>query len=279
MKLFNMLKSQCKVMFSKRSFWLSFLIVLIYAIGSYGYHLVQYWGMDISAVYARSFLACINADSRLFQYFRLLFPFLVVFPFSMSYFEDVENNSIGFWIRRSGRTQYYFAKTVVCFAGCFVIIFVPFLINLLLVWGTFPDTMMTSYGELYSSTFFENVYDIQNMQYDLADIHFFIRHLFLYECGAVLSLSVFAGILGIVAFAFSVYIRKYKILLFLPVYLLFFILDMLDTMTDGIDFSLLDYVSVSFRRNKNGILFCGVCIVCFVVSMIIIYRQSRKDVL
>lgn len=266
-------------MCAKRSFWISFFIVLLYALGSYGYNLIQYWGRDVSAVYARTSLACTSADGDMFVYFQLLFPFIVVFPFATSFFEDVENKSIGFWIRRSGKKRYYISKLAACFIGCFIVILVPFLINLILVWVTFPSTAATNWGTIYSEEFFQNLYDFDRMKYDLFQIHFFIRHPVLYELGIILAAAIFAGIFGVVAFAFSIYIRKYKILIFLPVYILFFLLDRLNVMVESMNFSLLDYVTVSTNPNKNYILFFGICLFFLVVSSIIIYRQSKKDVL
>ena len=72
----------------------------------------------------------------------------------------------------------------------------------ILVWRTFPDTLVSNLGALYSDIFFENLYNVDKIQYNLFEIHFFMKHPFLYEFRTILALAIFVGILGLVALAF-----------------------------------------------------------------------------
>jgi len=69
-----------------------------------------------------------------------MFPFVVILPFSFSYFEDKETQTYNFYVSRMGKKNYILSKAIVSFCGSFLIIFIPFLLNMLLNHITYLET-------------------------------------------------------------------------------------------------------------------------------------------
>lgn len=266
-------------MVSKKSFWLGFFIITFYALTSYLLNVRGYYNKDLSQVLDRRELVCFHTFDRLSNYLDVLFPFLVVLPFSLSYFEDCESKMLGFWLRRTGKKKYYTAKAIICFVGSFLMIAIPFLVNLLLVWITFPENGNLYDGIIHSELFYLNVESFHEtwQTYWNPFLSLYIFHPFFYNCIYILMMSLLSGVLGVVAYVSSFFIRKYKLLLLLPVYLLFWILTMINQFVDDFDMELFSYVIRGYVKG-NYLYFIGVLGILIVVFVILIRRHWRKDV-
>lgn len=275
--MYNILKCQCKLMLSKKNFWIGFFIVTCYALASYLVHVKGYYNKDLSQLIDRRELVCFHYFDSLLKYLDVLFPFLVVLPFSLSYFEDCESKMLGFWLRRIGKKKYYITKAVVSFVGSFLMIAIPFFVNLILVWLTFPENGNLYDGTIHSELFYLNAFHEELQTYWYPFISIYIFHPFLYNCMYILLMSTLSGILGVVAYVASFFIKQYKLLLLLPVYLFFWMLGMLNIYTNGFDKELFSYV---LRGSVNGsyLYFISVLGILVVVSVILIRRQFKKDV-
>lgn len=265
-------------MLSKKNFWISFFIVTLYALASYLMNVKGYYNQDLSQFQDRRELVCFHECDRLIHYLKVLFPFLVVLPFSMSYFEDCERKMLGFWLRRTGKKKYYTAKAVVSFMGSFLMIAIPFFTNLLMIWFTFPENGNLYHGQIHSSLFYANVFHEETQNYLYPFISVYLYHPFLYNCIYILWMSILSGILGVVAYVSSFFIRKYKLLLLLPVYLFFWILSMLNQYIGNLELELFDYVTRGTVIHGNYIYFVVVLVILVVASVIFIKRQFGKDV-
>lgn len=277
--MYNILKCQCKLMFSKKNFWIGFFTVTCYALASYLVHVKGYYNKDLSQVSDRRELVCFWTFDSMLKYLDVLFPFLVVLPFSMSYFEDCDSKMLGFWLRRTGKKKYYTAKAIVSFMGSFLMIAIPFLANLILVWITFPENGELNDGPLFSEIFYHNLNGLHELgqTYWYPLLYLLMFQPFLYNCLYILLISVLSGVLGVVAYSVSFFIKKYKLLLLLPIYLFFWVLSMLDTYTDGFTKELFDYV---LRGNEFDSYLYFYCVlgILVIVSVVLIRRQIKKDV-
>lgn len=275
--MYNILKCQFKLMLSKKSFWVGFFIITFYALASYLMHVKGYYNKDLSQVLDRRELVCFHDFDSLSNYLNILFPFLVVLPFSMSYFEDCESKMLGFWLTRIGKKRYYISKAMVSFVGSFLIIAIPFLVNLLLVWVTFPDNGNLYDGSIHSEVFYLNTFYEAAQTYWYPFLSIYIFHPFLYNCIYILMMSVLSGVLGVVAYVSSYFIRKHKLLLLLPVYLFLWILTMINQCTDDFELKLYSYV-IRGKVHGSYIYFTSVIGVLLVLSVILIRRKFMKDV-
>jgi len=89
--MLQIVKMQFSLMIRKKGFQFAFTVMMLYAMGSFVFAVLNSWNQDVSSMYS-AYTFCANNDSSpLFKYFRMLFPFLVVFPFTFSSMTDRVN--------------------------------------------------------------------------------------------------------------------------------------------------------------------------------------------
>lgn len=262
-------KSQCAIMFSKQSFWIAFFGVLIYALATYLHYVQKYLGQDVSIMCEWREITCINSTNDFFDYFKLLFPFLIVLPFATSYFQDNYYKMECAFARRMGRKKYFVAKGITCFLGGIMIILIPFLINLVLTYITFPQT-----GNLYEGSFIYThlAWECYGDSYPAVAV--FFSHPFFYESIFCVALSLFAGIFSVLAYVCSFWVKKYMLLIFLPVYLLSWAL----ALFPGGGIELLYFVSVGGTEHSY-LIFIGIVLAILGVSVYLIRKKIKEDML
>lgn len=78
----------------------AFLVMLAYAVFSFVSTLIESSGMDISVIKDVNQSVCYSQNSRLWFFFALAYPFLIVLPFAASYVDDYKNQLLPvFWER------------------------------------------------------------------------------------------------------------------------------------------------------------------------------------
>lgn len=262
-------KCQCAVMFSKRSFWIAFFSVLVYALATYLHYVQKYLGQDVSIMYEWREITCINSTNDFYDYFKLLFPFLIVFPFATSYFQDKYYKMECAFVRRMGRRTYFIAKGIACFLGGMMIILIPFLINLLLTYTTFPRT-----GNLYDGSFvYTNMaWECYGASYPAVKL--FFSHPFFYESVFCVAFSILSGLLSVMAYACSLLVKKNMLVIFLPVYLLSWALSLFPSGS----IELLYFVSVGGTQ-CSYLIFFGIVLAIFGVILYLIRKKMKEDML
>jgi len=150
-----------------------------------------------------------------------MFPFVVILPFSFSYFEDKETQTYNFYVSRMGKRIIYFQSDCKLLRF-FLIIFIPFLLNMLLNHITYLENENTYRGirfsHIYCSSFINDA-PVNNSKMFLYPLY--IKCQILYNIIYTFMISIFSGILGLFAFACSLKIKKHKVFIFVPVYALF----------------------------------------------------------
>lgn len=265
-------------MLNKRNFWIAMFLWLFYCIISYAYSLYLYRGWDVSSTLNAASLFIGNTDTAPFcKYFLIMFPFVVILPFSFSYFEDKATETHTFYTTRIGKKNYILSKAIVCFCGSFLIIFIPFLLNMLLNQITYFENENTydhvRFSAIYCKSFINDA-PVNGSKMFLYPLY--IKYQILYNIIYTFMISIFSGILGLFAFACSLKIKKYKILIFAPVYALFLL-----TKLAGEPFSyygeLLYFVMVERSNGLNVGLFFLFCVCLMAFSLISLRLEYSKE--
>lgn len=136
---------QIMLMMNKRHFQIGFTVMLIYSLSVYLMNVYSSIGKDVSEIYSADTLYIGNSSGEYYHYFAAAFPFMIVFPFAFSYLNDTAAKVQPFVISRMG-SSYYWAKALASFIGGALLILIPFLINLILNYLTFPQNSTTYYG-------------------------------------------------------------------------------------------------------------------------------------
>ena len=248
----------------KKSFRFSFILVLLLCICLPFVYAVQYKGYNMSELPSAYTLYIGNAMGIVWNYVQLLFPFLVIFPYSMSFYEESKDGTILYIQARSGRTSYYISQLITCFVGGFVIICIPFLLNILLNFIIFPEIAndyISTYdrytynwcGGITGST---TIFPVLSKGYMLKELY--INYPQLHNMLFALLSGLVAGIMAMLAYAFSIFIKKSRLFIFFLMYLFFQIFVMVDSVvydnwseeTTYVCVNLVTYVS-------NGLLQVG----------------------
>ena len=145
-------------------------------------------------------------------------PFILTITFSFSYFEE----NIFYMICstfKAGKIKYYFAKLAVGFMGNFLVIVIPYFMNIFLNYITFAENGNTVYGNKIDPIYYMNLTPETHMPF----LEIYMEHEILYITVYTVSLGCLAGILGVFSCAAAGFIKRNKVFIFIPLYLLFYI--------------------------------------------------------
>lgn len=234
--LFQSIKAQWYLILHKKGFWFSFWVMLLMNALSYLSNVRDGMGKDVFQMARPTDYFPLAAWGNLATYITILFPFLIVFPVAFHSFDEELGKSPAFGIIRSSYHLYYISKAIVAFMAGVVLIWIPFGLNI--VWNviTFRENMNGYEGMLNSQMYFKNA--------GHAFAEFYALHPLGYEIVFTLSAGIFAGICSLFAYCASNYIKQYKIVCVIPVFLLFFVTRALDF--DGMVFD--DYISYPLNK-------------------------------
>lgn len=102
--IFSSICVQINTMFTKKEFKVAAVIALFYSCFAFAFTLTEFSGIDISKIKDANQLVCFSQSNRLWFFFSLLYPFLLVLPFSTSYIDDYKNQLLPVYISRTSRT-------------------------------------------------------------------------------------------------------------------------------------------------------------------------------
>lgn len=290
MNFYKSVKMQLSLMIHKFSFKFSFSFVLSYVLFSYVSNLLLYKDVDKFDMYSSSFLFVGNGHAALWGIFETVFPFLTVLPFALSYLDDSNIKINNYIISRMKRKNYYFSKLTACFFGGFIIILIPFCINAVLYKITFMENHNIPIGAYNLTPYYEalsgmDIYTNTNYK-GLFLLELYLYSPFLYNLFYIFILSSFSGIMSMFNGTCAFYMKKHKILLFIPTYLLLFLFRALDSYifvnNDKLSYINLDwmkYVNVNFYFGKNYGVFLIFIIAISLFSLVSVFYMSRKDLI
>uniref|UniRef100_UPI004056F090 hypothetical protein n=1 Tax=Agathobacter sp. TaxID=2021311 RepID=UPI004056F090 len=278
------------LMMKQKTFQFVFILMLLISITVPIYHVVAYWGFYQYALPSSDTLYIGNNAGACWEYLALLFPFMIVLPYGLSFMNESKSGVILYVQTRGERKYYYYGQLIACFAGTAIVFLLPFLLNILLNLLLFPIN-----GNDYVSTY--NAYDI-NWVNTIMGRGFFKETLFdgyvfkqiaidhpqLYNVMYAIGTSFAAGIMGMFIYAVSIIFQKNALSLLIANYLFFMIFTVLDRIFEEgnlglyINTNLTDYLSNGhFNQGRVYPLYL-LFLLCEVVgSVSIIKHRLRKD--
>jgi len=282
--MLQLVKMQFSLMIRKKGFQFAFTVMMLYAMGSFVFTVFNSWNQDVSSMYS-AYTYCANNDSSLlFKYFRVLFPFLIVFPFTFSSMTDRVNQITTYIFSRCQQKSYFRSLYINAFIGGFVILFIPLFLNWLLLFMTIPQDGNFVFGWPYTTSFADLIADTGTIPFPWIFLKSTMAYAFVYD----LIISAFAGLLSVFSMACSFYIKKYKIFALLPVYVILYIcriIDMssFDSAKNGThSYTALDpfvYVTITTLNGKRCVVIVLFCLVITLFSLFQLRRMERKEVI
>lgn len=263
-----------KRILGQRTTVFSFYVILIFVMLNYVNNIMAYRGWDIVQLFHPAkimLLSDLNVNSPYGFYFMQFYPLLVVLPAGFSFYYDCQYNEVIFWCTRLGRKNYFIGKIIAVFFSSFLIFAVPLLFELLLNYISFPvgavgDPVYTLYDPAYREAV---------ESYFLAGVY--LRSSYLYAVVCIIFISVVSGIFNMFTVAISTFRIRFKVLLFLPVYILLYVMTMLGQRL-GFSFSTSYYSYLTFYNidPKNSLFFIGIVVLLGVFSVIVMVANCRR---
>lgn len=255
-------------MVHKREFKCAAFATLTYSCLAFVFVLIEFQGIDISQVKDANQSICFSQLNRLWFFFSLLYPFLVVLPFSTSYIDDCSYQILPMCFSRTSKANYFLSKLVACFIGTAFVIFAPFLLNLILCNVFLPHNHNTWFGENAMRNYYRQLLGtniLYNTPYcEMPLLKIYLRSPLFYNIIYLVLFSVFSCLLGALVLSISFSLRMKKITLIAPLFVVLQLLSVydayrfstsLETDFPYINFNILNYVVPSVSKGHSYTFF------------------------
>ena len=284
------LKTQWYLMLHTIEFRLAFSLVTALCLFSYLSGVISCWGAEISTIRTAFDQAAISAYSNVSTYLVYLLCFVVVLPFSLSYLADRENRAAVFFLSRADKKTYLRAKMAMCFIGGAIVVAAPLLVNLLLCAATFPQTHNYYIGAYGTGNYAAGLTGANQLypsvHPSISFLRVFLWNPWMYHLLYIFLLSSFCGLLSMTVLAFSFFISRQKILLFLPVFVFLRVFKVVDGFLLGraiagegryVNFSIMEYfLSFGFAGQSVwliGAVIAALLLFCFLACRYALGRE------
>ncbi|WP_157065218.1 hypothetical protein [Amphibacillus sediminis] len=254
-----------------------FFLLMTLVLVNYFSNVWTYQGTDVVDMYHPMKLLTLSNWSKYSFYLMQYFPLLVVVPAGFALFTDKQLNQYIFIQSRLGARYYLLGKMIVVFSVTFFVFSVPFLIEILLNLIAFPVSAVGDPSNI-------GIYDVSY----ISGVHMqlfsglYIQSPYLYAVVFTLFFGVFSGVLALFTVAVSTFPIKFKVLLFLPVYLLLYLVSLSKQLipTIPVDTNYFLYLPLfNLFYNPTGSLMAWVTftVSLCLLSILIIVVKMRRD--
>lgn len=274
--LFRSALAQTRGLLRRKSFLIVFYLLLGAVLANFIRNVWTYRGSDVVQMYHPMKLLLLSVNGGyLGFYFMQLFPILVVLPGGFSFAWDKESNEAVFLSARVGRKAYMAGKFLAVFSATFLAFSVPLLLELGLNCLAFP---LGATGDPF--------YELYSPGYQEAVRHYLGTGLYVaspygYAVVFTLLFGVAAGVLGAFVAAVSTFPIKYKVLLFLPAYVVLDGVLWLEKILPGagasVSTSYFAYFQLFDEAPKSGLGYGLLLGGLFALSVLIFLWRGRKD--
>jgi len=267
------IKIQLMTIMGKKTYMFVVLLIFGLIFTNFLINVFTFRGTDVVDMYDPMKLLTISHWSSLSSLFTQFYPLLVVLASGFSLFHDKETEMITYWFARVGRRAYYIGNIVASFIAAFLLFTVPFLIEVVLNCISFP---LNANGD--PSGISSYLGDIGQVTRNYLLFPLYYQNTFLYIVVSIFMLGLVSGILAVFTNAFAFFPLKFKILLFLPVYVLLFCLSNVGKLINlDIYTNYSYYISAYDSSFKSGIAFAWLLILVSLFSLLIYYKKGKGD--
>lgn len=285
------IKTQIMIMRKGKEYKAAFIGTFLYSSLAFIYALIIYAGKDLSLVKDANQMVCFSEANVWWLPFCILWPFLIVLPFSTSYVDDYKNQLLHVYFSKVSRRDYYVSKLVAAFAGTAFIIAVSFLTNLLLCNCFFPHNGNTWIGEYQMPNFYRGLLGT-NIDYDtpypsIPFLRVYLFSPFLYNLIYILLFSSFSGLMSSFIMSLSFWLKKNKIILFAPVFIMTQLLRVIDAQAFSkaiesrgfyINVNIFEYFSPLFSKGLVPFFLPSIFILLFAIMICLTIFAINQDI-
>lgn len=278
--MIKIIKHQTLFMLRQNIALIVFYILLAIVFLNFGSNVLTFQGRDIIDMYHPAKMLVLSYDQvydnmDIMLLLIQLYPILIVCPAGFTLLSEKKRKTDCVLITRIGSIQYYLGKTIAAFFVTMIVFTIPFLIEFGLNCVSFPLAASGDFVDLncYSPDYIELT---SNYMYSTL----FHMNSYLYTFVGILFWGITSGIIGMFTVALSGIISfRFKILLFLPVYILLNIPAYMPQITDKLPFVVnwYNYIFLFDDHVKNNAFFISFLIMLFIISIVCSVIKGRGD--
>ncbi len=278
--MIKIIKHQTLFMLRQNIALMVFYILLAIVFLNFGSNVLTFQGRDIIDMYHPAKMLVLSYDQvydnmDIMLLLIQLYPILIVCPAGFTLLSEKKRKTDCVLITRIGSIQYYLCKTIAAFFVTMIVFTIPFLIEFGLNCVSFPLAASGDFVDLncYSTDYIELT---NNYMYSTL----FHMNSYLYTFVGILFWGITSGIIGMFTVALSGIISfRFKILLFLPVYILLNIPAYMPQITDKLPFVVnwYNYIFLFDDHVKNNVFFISFLIILFIISIVCSVIKGRGD--
>ena len=278
--MIKIIKHQTLFMLRQNIALMVFYILLAIVFLNFGSNVLTFQGRDIIDMYHPAKMLVLSYDQvydnmDIMLLLIQLYPILIVCPAGFTLLSEKKRKTDCVLITRIGSIQYYLCKTIAAFFVTMIVFTIPFLIEFGLNCVSFPLAANGDFVDLncYSTDYIELT---NNYMYSTL----FHMNSYLYTFVGILFWGITSGIIGMFTVALSGIISfRFKILLFLPVYILLNIPAYMPQITDKLPFVVnwYNYIFLFDDHVMNNVFFISFLIILFIISIVCSVIKGRWD--
>lgn len=281
------MKTELKIMLNRRTFKITFTIMMLMVVYAYLFYTFKYRGEDISKMISVEWLYIFSLESPVVNALMTIFPFVAIIPYGFSAFYDRQTHTdVLMDIRSNNKKKHLWNQYITCFISGFIVVTIPFLIGIFLNYITFKNTgwkAIDYYGfDNYSALLTgEADYTEAITKKGLSFLRLYMLSPVMYNIFYAIIAGILSGVCSMFNYALSLMVKRYKILILLPSYILLYILGYLKAIIGysgvKIETNLLEYLVMDITCGKYWIYFVSILIAMILISAIIVKIVSRKE--
>ncbi len=278
--MIKIIKHQTSFILKQNTALVAFYILLTIVFLNFGLNVFSFQGSDIIEMYhpAKMLVLSYNqiynkADVMLFMI--QLYPILIVCPAGFILLSEKNRKMDCVLITRIGSIQYYLCKIIAAFFATMIIFTLPFLIEFSLNCVSFP---LAANGDFINLNCYDSNYIKMTNNYMFPTL--FQINSYLYALVGIFFFGVTSGIIGMFTVALTEIITfHFKILLFLPIFVLLNIGQYFPDITDKLPFTVkwYNYVFLFDDTVKNRAYFIIFLVILFVFSIVCSVIKGKGD--
>ncbi len=263
---------QLRCILEQKFVYVTFLILLALIMVHYFSGTESYNGFDIVTMYNPtvflSISGCVDGDTRILQ----LLPLLIVLPAAFSYVIDRNSKIQPVIFTRTTAGKYYLAKSMAVFLVTFLTFVLPFLIELGLYCIKYPvDAAGITNDGVFSDTY--KIFVSGMMTPWLFALNVYVNAIV-----NILVIGATCGIVAVFAMAVSTFVKKFWVIVFLPIFILFYGLAKIgEVLETKYSMNYVDYFTLYSYGQRKFLYFFLIMAVLLIISVVILCIESRKD--
>ncbi len=267
-------KMQICTLFHRKSTIIMYFLMYLLVFCNFFYNVWQYYGYNYWNMCHPMKLSFLNSYSIMGFYFLQFYPLLLLLPAAFAYFEDKSSKEIVFIQARTNRKSYYAGTMLAVFITTFLVFTGPMLVEMGLNCIAFP---LEAIGDQSNVNLFSELYN-EIVQYYLFH-SLWLQNPFVYTFLMILIFGIVTGVLACFATAFSMVVNlKYKVLLFIPVYLFLYLIAALGRVL-GLNYSTnyFSYLTLLEFDYLNETAYLAVIIGIVVATIVMVSIKMKRD--